>query len=138
MKRIGTALVIVGALIAGAKGWAQTPVSPAAQTETGLAAVYSDVLNGRLTASGAVYDNTKLTVANKTLPFGTRVRVTNVANDKSIELVITDRGPVERGESSTSHAPPRARSACPHTVLREVSMEVLELGRGRTRGRGAQ
>jgi rare lipoprotein A len=45
------------------------------------------------TASGSTFDRNLPTAAHRTLPFGTRVRVTNLANDKSVEVTITDRGP---------------------------------------------
>ena len=75
---------------------APAPAS-AAGVETGLAAVYSDKLQGRKTASGQVYDRNKLTTAHKTLPFGTKVKVTNVKNDKSVVLLVNDRGPTQAG-----------------------------------------
>jgi rare lipoprotein A len=59
----------------------------------GLAAVYSDKLNGRKTASGQVFSQTKLTAAHPALAFGTKVKVTNSKNGKSVEVVINDRGP---------------------------------------------
>jgi|SRR5579863_2823213 len=71
--------------------------APVAAEETGLAAVYSDRLNHHKTASGKLYDRSQLTAAHKTLPFGTRVKVTNTRNGKSVVLTITDRGPREAG-----------------------------------------
>ncbi len=65
--------------------------------ETGIASYYSSSLHGRTTASGEVYDETKLTAAHRTLPFGTRVRVTNLGNDRSVIVVINDRGPFAKG-----------------------------------------
>lgn len=65
--------------------------------ETGLAAVYSDRLNNRKTASGKIYKRDLLTAAHKTLPFGTRVRVTNAKSRKSVVVTINDRGPVQAG-----------------------------------------
>lgn len=63
-----------------------------AQTaEEGIANYYSDKFQGRKTASGAVYDKNKLTAAHKTLPYGTKVRVTNLENGKSVVVTINDR-----------------------------------------------
>jgi rare lipoprotein A len=62
-----------------------------AQTEEGIANFYSDKFQGRKTASGAVYDKNKLTAAHKTLPYGTKVRVTNLENGKSVVVTINDR-----------------------------------------------
>lgn len=61
--------------------------------EEGIAAYYSDVFQGKKTASGDIYDRNKLTAAHKTLPYGTRVKVTRLKNDKSVIVTITDRGP---------------------------------------------
>jgi len=65
--------------------------------ETGLAAVYSDRLHGRKTASGERYDRSRLTAAHKTLPFGTQVKVTHAKNQKSVTVRINDRGPMQAG-----------------------------------------
>lgn len=78
---------------------APTPaaVASAGATETGLAAVYSDRLNGRKTASGERYDRSRLTAAHKTLPFGTQVKVIRAKNQKSVTVRINDRGPTQAG-----------------------------------------
>lgn len=57
------------------------------------ASYYADKFNGRKTTSGRRFDNNKYTAAHKKLPFGTKVRVTNEKNGKSIIVEITDRGP---------------------------------------------
>ena len=59
---------------------------------------YADKFNGRRTASGQVYDNKEFTAAHKTLPFGTRLRVTNLSNNKSVEVVVNDRGPFSKNK----------------------------------------
>jgi rare lipoprotein A len=60
------------------------------------ASYYHDKFNGKKTASGARFDNSKYTAAHKKLPFGTLVKVTNEANGKSVIVEITDRGPYSR------------------------------------------
>jgi rare lipoprotein A len=67
--------------------------SQAQITEQGLASFYDDKFNGRITASGELFDQSKLTAAHRTFPFGTRVAVTNINNKKTVELIINDRGP---------------------------------------------
>jgi rare lipoprotein A len=62
-----------------------------AQTEEGIANFYSDKFQGKKTASGAVYDKNKLTASHKTLPYGTKVRVTNLENGKSVVVTVNDR-----------------------------------------------
>jgi len=97
----------------------------AAGTETGLAAVYSDRLNGRKTASGKRYHRNALTAAHKTLPFGTRVKVTNAKNGKSVELLINDRGPRQSGRVlDISPAAAKALGFSRHGMA-EVSVEVI-------------
>jgi rare lipoprotein A len=67
-------------------------ISPV-HAETGRAAFYS----GGRTASGEVVGPNGLTAAHRTLPFGTRVRVTNQRNGKAVVVRIVDRGPYGRG-----------------------------------------
>lgn len=61
------------------------------------ASYYADKFNGRRTASGKRFDNNKYTAAHRKLPFGTKLRVTNEANKKSVVVVVNDRGPFTRG-----------------------------------------
>ena len=65
--------------------------------EVGLASWYGPGFHGRRTASGQRYDMNASTAAHKTLPFGTRVQVTNLENGRSVSLTINDRGPFVRG-----------------------------------------
>ncbi|MFY0484031.1 septal ring lytic transglycosylase RlpA family protein [Flavobacterium sp. PLA-1-15] len=60
------------------------------------ASYYHDKFNGRKTASGEKFSNSKLTAAHRTLSFGTKVKVTNLANDKSVVVEINDRGPFKK------------------------------------------
>jgi len=64
---------------------------------TGGASFYHPSLNGNLTANGETYSDRALTAASLTLKFGTRVRVTNLANQKNVVVTINDRGPYVRG-----------------------------------------
>jgi rare lipoprotein A len=59
----------------------------------GVASYYADKFVGKSTASGDTYHHHKYTCAHKTLPFGTKLIVTNPANNKSVEVVVNDRGP---------------------------------------------
>ena len=65
----------------------------ATNAEQGKASYYGDKFHGRPTASGEPYDRNKLTAAHKTLSFGTVCKVTNLANGKSVQVSINDRGP---------------------------------------------
>ncbi len=65
--------------------------------ETGTASYYGNRYHFRKTASGERFNQYALTAAHKRLPFGSKVRVTNLSNGKSIVVVINDRGPFIRG-----------------------------------------
>jgi rare lipoprotein A len=77
-------------IIACQKGFSQT-------SEIGLASFYNDKFEGKKTASGQVYDQRKLTAAHRTLPFNTRLRVTNLKNKRTIIVTVNDRGPFVKG-----------------------------------------
>lgn len=61
--------------------------------KTSYASYYHDKFNGRKTASGEIFDNAKFTAANRTLPFGTSIKVTNLNNGKEVIVKVNDRGP---------------------------------------------
>ncbi|MEZ5329251.1 MAG: septal ring lytic transglycosylase RlpA family protein [Verrucomicrobiales bacterium] len=67
------------------------------KTLQGKASWYSTRTNGTRTASGEPLSDKALTAAHRTLPFGSRVRVTNTANDRQVVVRITDRGPFGKG-----------------------------------------
>lgn len=62
------------------------------------ASYYADKFTGRKTASGKIFDNKKYTAAHRKFPFGTKLRVTNEANGKSVIVEVTDRGPFTKGK----------------------------------------
>ncbi|MBS7333669.1 MAG: septal ring lytic transglycosylase RlpA family protein [Weeksellaceae bacterium] len=68
-------------------------IENAAIVSSGVVSWYGAKFHGRKTASGEVYDKNELTAAHKTLPFGTKVKVTNIRNGKSVVVEINDRGP---------------------------------------------
>jgi rare lipoprotein A len=99
VKRVAApTLLIAAALLAGgcATGGGATAI-PTSHSEVGLATYYGHEYDGRSTASGVRYDERRLTGAHRTLPFGSRVRVTNLQNDRSVVVTITDRGPFGKG-----------------------------------------
>lgn len=63
---------------------------------SGIASFYGPGFHGRRTASGEIFNQNALTAAHRTLPFGTRVEVTNKDNGKSVIVTINDRGPFKR------------------------------------------
>ena len=77
----------------------QQPEDSLRSIGTGVASFYGRRFHGRLTANGERFDMNAMTAAHKTLPFGTRVRVTNRRNGKSVTVRINDRGPFIRGRT---------------------------------------
>ncbi|MBI5323740.1 MAG: septal ring lytic transglycosylase RlpA family protein [Ignavibacteriae bacterium] len=65
----------------------------AGQTFRGIASFYADKFHGRKTSSGEIFDMNGFTAAHRTLPFGTKLQVTNLKNGKSVIVKVNDRGP---------------------------------------------
>ena len=90
-------MVILIGLLTGCGGRAVLRSGgPTTTVQEGNASYYHDSLHGNLTANGETYNRQALTAAHRTLPFGTEVRVTNLANGMSVRLRINDRGPFVR------------------------------------------
>jgi len=79
----------------------QPPQAPATTqerfTQSGKASYYARMHHGQRTANGETHDQNALVAAHRSLPFGTRVRVTNQQNGKQVIVRINDRGPFRRG-----------------------------------------
>ncbi len=73
------------------------PGTSVSGSETGMASYYSESYNGKKTANGEIYHSSEYTAAHKTLPFGTKVKVTNLNNGKSVKVRVNDRGPFIAG-----------------------------------------
>jgi rare lipoprotein A len=86
------ALIAVSALTGCVRAGPSSP-APKRITQAGTASWYGPGFHGKTTTSGEIYDQKALTAAHRTFPLGTRVRVTNVATEKSVEVRINDRGP---------------------------------------------
>ena len=118
-KRLRSAAITVVALCGFASfNIASAAAAPAAAaSETGLAAVYTTRLAGHKTASGKVYNPSRMTMAHKTLPFGTKVKVTNKKNGRSVVLTVTDRGPTQAGRvADISSAAAKRLGIRPHAM----------------------
>jgi rare lipoprotein A len=108
------------------------PIALFAQVQTGKASFYADKFDGSYTASGAKYKHSKLTAAHKSLPFGTKVRVTNLANNQSVIVVINDRGPyVENRIIDLSKAAAEALGFLTQG-LADVKLEITDPGDGKS------
>jgi rare lipoprotein A len=118
------ALVHQGALAEDTDTGAATATSGA--VEQGRIAWYGRKFAGRKTASGERFDPQAMTMAHPSLPFGTRVRVTNLANDKSVTLRVNDRGPMTPGRiADVSEAAARELGMIKAGVV-EAKLEVLD------------
>ena len=76
---------------------ASTPDKPPAWRQRGRISYYDASFTGKRTANGETFDSERLTMAHRTLPFGTLVRVTNMENQQSVEVIVNDRGPYVAG-----------------------------------------
>ena len=102
--------------------------------QRGIASWYSIKTNyGTKTASGRPLKNTAYTAAHKTLPMGSKVRVTNLRNGRSELLTITDRGPYIRGRIIDVTIGSAKRLGFYKNGLTRVKVEVLKRGRWKYR-----
>ena len=99
--------------------------------QRGRISLYGREFSGKKTASGEPFDPQELTMAHRTLPFGTRVRVTNLENQRSVEVVVNDRGPFVAGRiADLSEAAARRIDMVTDGVVEGV-LEILELASSR-------
>ena len=80
-----------------ASATSDAPVPPITKGERGIASWYGEECQGNLTANGEIYDINGLTAAHRELPLGTKVKVTNLRNNRTIVLRVNDRGPFTPG-----------------------------------------
>lgn len=100
----------------------------ARDAQTGTASYVADTLADRPTASGEPYDPDALTAAHRSYPFGTVVRVTNLANDRHVTLRINDRGPFVPGRIIDVSKRAANELGFVRAGLAEVRVEVLTWG----------
>ena len=91
-------LISVGCL-AMVAALAQTPSNTQANEMTGVCSYYARMHNGHVTAGGEKFDSNAMTAAHRRLPMGTKLKVTNLANGKSVVVTVNDRGPFVKGRS---------------------------------------
>ena len=115
---------------------APPPLAPPSTGDTvigtqqrGRISMYGNEFAGRKTASGEPFDPSALTMAHRTLPFGTRVRVTNLENQRSVEVVVNDRGPFVSGRiADLSEAAARRIGMIAKGVV-EALLDILKPGK---------
>jgi rare lipoprotein A len=95
-----------------------------AAEQVGTASWYGGKFHGRKTASGQIFNTHKLTAAHKTLKLGSKIKVTNLHNHRSVIVLINDRGPFVRGRIiDLSYA---AKEALDMGGTAKVSIKVLD------------
>ena len=103
----------------------KTTTKTKGKVEKGEASYYADKFHGRPTASGEKYNKKAFTAAHKTLPFGTKVRVTNLNNNKSVDVIINDRGPFKAGRIIDLSRAAAEKIGLINDGVAKVTVEVL-------------
>jgi len=102
-----------------------TPAAKSGDSMEGLAAVYSDKLSGRKTASGQVFSQSEFTAAHPSLAFGTKVKVTNTKNGKSVDVTVNDRGPTQAGRVIDLTSAAASKIGIGKKAMAPVKLEVV-------------
>ena len=98
----------------------------ATKISTGVVSWYGDKFHGRKTASGERYDKHELTAAHKSLPFGTKVKVTNIRNGKSVVVEINDRGPYAKSRVLDLSQAAFSEIGHTNTGVMQVEYEIMK------------
>ncbi len=127
-RRVRTALALSAiAIVLSSCGTTYTSTSYEDELD-GMASYYAHEFHGRKTSNGEIYDMNSFTAAHRTLPFNSVVRVTNLDNDRSVEVRINDRGPFKSGRViDLSYKAALEIGLIAHGTA-PVSIEILELG----------
>jgi rare lipoprotein A len=94
---VALAAVLAGCATSPGLSIEPSPGAMPGAVQTGEASWYGRPHQGHRTASGEIFDMYRLTAAHPSLPFGSRVRVTNLRNGRSVEVRVNDRGPIVAG-----------------------------------------
>ncbi|MBQ9207595.1 MAG: septal ring lytic transglycosylase RlpA family protein [Treponema sp.] len=89
------------------------------------ASYYAEKYHGRKTASGEIFNMNAFTCAHKTLPFGTVLRVTNLSNNKSVDVRVNDRGPFVKGREIDVSKAAAQKLGMIKTGTARVKIEIL-------------
>jgi rare lipoprotein A len=129
VRSVSIAILAVVALTSACTRRVPTATAPTPtrtlETRTGLASYYGKEFHGKITASGKPFDMNAMVAAHPSYPFGTRLRVTNLANGRSVEVRVLDRGP----------ASPQQKQGVILDVSRGAAERLGFVRQGRTRVR---
>ena len=98
------------------------------KVQIGIASYYGKEFHRKLTANGQRFNMYKVSAAHKTLPLGTRVKVTNLNNGKSIRLTINDRGPFKKGRILDLSYKAAQKLGFVNEGTTKVRIDVIKLG----------
>jgi len=107
-------------------------------SQEGNASWYGKKFNGKPTASGEIFDMYAMTAAHRTLPLGTRIRVKNLENGKTIEVKVNDRGPFVRGRILDCSYGAAKKLGYANAGITRVKIEVISKGSERRRASRAE
>jgi rare lipoprotein A len=91
--------LVSGVTLLTAAALAQGPSKNQSAEMTGVCSYYARMHNGHITAGGEKFDSNAMTAAHRTLAMGTKLKVTNLSNGKSVVVKVNDRGPFVKGRS---------------------------------------
>jgi rare lipoprotein A len=126
---------VVGLILAGltaGTSFGNNPVNQpplnakaAAKSETGIASYYGEKYHGRQTANGEIFNMHELTAAHPKLKFGTKVKVTHLANQRTVTVRINDRGPFVKGRVIDLSQAAATELQMIRAGLAEVKIEIV-------------
>lgn len=91
--------LFTAAVVFTAVALAQAPTKSTGSEASGMCSYYARMHNGHITAGGETFDSNALTAAHRKFPMGTKLKVTNLSNGKSVVVKVNDRGPFVKGRS---------------------------------------
>ncbi len=100
-------------------------------TLEGVASYYADDFHGKLTSNGETFNMNDATAAHRTFPFGTKIRVTNLTNNKSVIVRVNDRGPFVEGRIIDLSLGAAKEIGLVQTGTARVRLEVVQWGDGK-------
>src|SRR6185436_16036572 len=109
---------------AEARSVSETPESRG-RSQVGLASWYGEPHHGQPTASGEIFDMTRMTAAHRTLPLGTQLRVVNLQNGRVVRVRVNDRGPYVDGRILDLSREAARALDMEHSGLATVKLEVI-------------
>lgn len=126
LKWAGLAMILAVAPMPAVEESAQAQRASVVYVQKGQASWYGPGFHGRKTASGERFNQHALTAAHRKLPLGTRATVVNLANGKSVEVEINDRGPYARGRILDLSKAAAERLGMKHSGTAPVRLLVTE------------